>query len=100
MTATLISLFSIVIGIAGANLTGFIFKKYSLGLIGNTIAGAFGSVFFIKFFGRFGFDPAAITSLGNINFRLFLINTIVSFLGAAIAVISIQKLKTKMNKHS
>jgi len=98
MTPTLISLFSILIGIVGANLTGFFLKKYSFGLIGNTISGVFGSVFLIKSFGRFGFDPTSISSSGNINFNLFLINIVVSFLGGAIAVILIQKLKAKMDK--
>ena len=98
MTPTLISLFRILIGIVGANLTGFFLKKYSFGLIGKTISGVFGSVFLIKSFGRFGFDPTSISSSGNINFNLFLINIVVSFLGGAIAVILIQKLKAKMDK--
>ena len=65
--------------------------------IGKTISGVFGSVFLIKSFGRFGFDPTSISSSGNINFNLFLINIVVSFLGGAIAVILIQKLKRKLN---
>lgn len=93
MTDTLISLISILIGIIGANLTGLILKKYSFGLVGNTIAGVFGSVLLIKFFGRLGFDPASIMQSGNPDLLLFLINSIVSFLGGAIAVIGIKKLK-------
>ncbi|MBP8793435.1 MAG: hypothetical protein KBE41_02460 [Lutibacter sp.] len=100
MTATLISLFSILIGIIGANATAFIFKKYTFGSIGNTIAGVFGSIFFIKLFGRLGFDPFSIVQTGNINLILLSINLIVSFIGGAIALILIKKLKIKLNKNS
>ncbi|MFK5877876.1 MAG: hypothetical protein QM478_00115 [Flavobacteriaceae bacterium] len=99
MTDTLISLISILIGIAGANSTGYIFKKYSFGIIGNTIAGVFGSIFFIKTFGRLGFDPKSIMLLGNVNYYLFIINSIVSYFGGSIAVILIFKLKNKMNNN-
>ena len=98
MTDTLISIISIIIGIIGANLTGFTFKKYSLGLIGNTIAGVFVSIFFIKTFGRLGFDPKSIMQSGNVNLSLFILNSIVSFCGGVIAVFLIHKLKTRMNK--
>ena len=99
MTATLISLISVFIGIIGANVTGFIFKKYSFGLIGNTIAGVFGSVFLIKSFGRLGFDPKSIMQLGSVNYSLFFINILVSFLGGAISLILISILNNKMNKN-
>lgn len=98
MTPTIISLTSILIGIIGANLTGFVFKKYTFGTIGNTIAGVFGSVFLIKSFGRLGFDPISIMKLGTINFDLLIINSLVSFLGGVIALILIYKLKILMNK--
>jgi uncharacterized membrane protein YeaQ/YmgE (transglycosylase-associated protein family) len=97
MTETLISLISILIGIIGANSTGFIFEKYSFGVIGNTIAGVFGSIFLIKAFGRFGFDPLSIMQNGTFNSLLFSINCIVSFFGGSFAVILISKLKNKMN---
>ncbi len=100
MTATLISLISIFIGIIGANITGYIFKKYSFGIIGNTIAGVFGSIFLIKSFGRLGFNPKSIMQLGSVNYNLLIINILVSFLGGAIAVILISKLKNKMNKNN
>ncbi|MCK5815378.1 MAG: hypothetical protein KAH07_05480 [Flavobacteriaceae bacterium] len=100
MTDTLISLISILIGITGANITGHFFKKYSFGIIGNTIAGVFGSVFLIKFFGRLGFDPQSIMQLGNVNYTLFLINSIVSYFGGSFAVILISKLKNKMNNNN
>lgn len=98
MTATLISLFSILTGIIGAYSTGIIFKKYTFGIVGNTIAGVFGSIFFIKSFGRLGFGPLSILESGNINFKLLILNLTVAFFGGIIAVILIQKLKAKMNK--
>ena len=97
MTATLISLISIIIGIFGAYTAGYIFKKYSLGIIGNTIAGVFGSVLFIKLFGRLGFDPKSIMQYGIINFGLFALNSIVSLFSGAFAVILVYKLRNKMN---
>ncbi len=99
MTHTLISLISIIVGIIGANVAGLILKKYTLGITGNTIAGVFGSVLLIKSFGRLGFDPNAIMHFGSVNFNLLTINTLVSFLGGAIAVILIKKLKALMNKN-
>lgn len=98
MTDTLISLLSIIIGIIGANSTGLLFKKYSFGLIGNTIAGVFGSVFFIKSIGRLGFSPQTIMQTGSVNFNLFILNSLVSFCGGLIAVILLSKLATKFNK--
>ena len=98
MTDTLISLISIFIGIVGANITASMFKKYSFGVIGNTIAGVFGSILLIKLFGRLGFTPQLIMQSGNFHLSLFIINSIVSFLGGSLAVILITKLKNKMNK--
>jgi len=98
MTYTLISLISILIGIIGANLTGFIFKKYSFGITGNTIAGVFGSVFLIKSLNGLGFDPLSIMQSGNINISLFTINSLVSFCGGVLAVILLKTLKNKMNR--
>jgi len=98
MTETLISLISIFIGIAGANLTGFIIKKYSFRLIGNTIVGVFGSVFFIKSIGRLGFDPMSVLQSGNVNITLFIINLIISFCGGMIALILLKMLKNRINK--
>jgi len=98
MTETLISLLSIVIGILGANSSNLFFKKYSFGLIGNTIAGVFGSVFFIKSIGRLGFNPQAIMQTGTANINLLALNAIVSFGGGILAVILLNKLATKFNK--
>ena len=100
MTATLISLISVLIGIIGANITGYIFKKYSFGFIGNTIAGVFGSIFLIKSLGRLGFDPISIMEFGNINIVLFTLNVVMSFFGGSIAVILIYKLKIMMNERN
>lgn len=99
MTETLISLVSILTGIVGANLTGFLYKKYSFGLVGNSIAGVFGSIFFIKSLGKLGFDPISIMQQGSVNHRLFILNMIVSFFGGVIAVILIKKIKSLMSKN-
>ena len=98
MTETIISLVSILMGIIGANLTGYIYKKYSFDLIGNSIAGVFGSIFFIKSLGRLGFDPISIMGQGSVNYSLLILNLFVSFFGGAIALILIKKLKIKMDK--
>ena len=98
MTETIISLVSILMGIIGANLTGYIYKKYSFDLIGNSIAGVFGSIFFIKSLGRFGFDPISIMEQGTVNYSLLILNLFVSFFGGAIALILMKKLKIKMDK--
>lgn len=97
MTDTLISLISILVGIIGANSTSLFFKKYSFGLIGNTIAGVFGSVFFIKSIGRLGFSPQAIMHTGSAKLGLFSLNMMVSFCGGLLAVILLSKLATKFN---
>ena len=98
MTTTLISLISILIGIIGANTVGFVLKKYSFGSIGNTIAGVFGSVFFIKSLGRLGFDPVSILQTGNVNSTLFIVNLMVSFFGGIIALVLLKKLERRINK--
>lgn len=97
MTPTLISLISIIIGILGANLTGFIFKKYSFELVGNTIAGVFGSILIMKSFGRLGFDPMSIMASGKTDWLLFFLNIIASFSGGMLAIIFIKKLQIEMN---
>jgi len=97
MTDTLISLISIVIGIIAANLTGLVFKKYTLKIIGNTIAGVFGSILLIKSFGRLGFDPKAIMQSGSVDYNLFTLNAMVSFCGGVLAVILLSKLRAKTN---
>lgn len=93
MTDTLIALISIFIGLISANLFGLFNKKHSLGFIGNTIIGIFGSIFFIKAFGRLGFGPQAIMASGETNGMLFLINAIVSSLGGIIGLFLASTLK-------
>lgn len=97
MTETIISLISIFTGIIGANITGSIFKKYSFGVIGNTIIGVFGSIFLIKIFGKLGINPISIMKSGQVNNLLLLINLIVSLFGGAIGLIIIKLIKNKLN---
>ena len=98
MTDTLNFLINIFTGIVGANLMGFVFKKYSFGIVGNTIAGVFGSVFFIKVFARLGLDPVTIMETGQPNYILFVTNISVSFLGGALALFFAYKIQVIMNK--
>jgi uncharacterized membrane protein YeaQ/YmgE (transglycosylase-associated protein family) len=97
MTDTLIALISIFVGIVGANISGLVLKKYTFGFIGNTIAGVFGSIFFIKAFSRFGFDPVTIMQTGEPNHILFIVNIIVSFFGGILFVILLKKVKLKLD---
>lgn len=97
MTDTLIALISIFIGLISANIFGFYSKKRSLGLIGNTISGIFGSILFIKIFGRLGFGPKAIMQTGETNLILFSINMLVSILGGVIGLILANTFKNKMD---
>ena len=99
MTDTLIAIISIFLGMIGANIFAAIKKKYSLGFIGNTITGIYGSIFFIKMFGRLGFDPVSIMKTGEVNGVLFLINILVSLFGGAIGLLITKILVDKMNKN-
>jgi uncharacterized membrane protein YeaQ/YmgE (transglycosylase-associated protein family) len=98
MTGTLISLISIFIGIIAANLFGYVYKKYSFGFTGNTLIGIFGSILFIKTFGILGFDPWSIMQNETFHSTLFILNSMVSFLGGMIGLIFIKIIHTKMNK--
>ncbi|TYB77335.1 hypothetical protein ES677_00990 [Bizionia gelidisalsuginis] len=98
MTATLISLISIVFGILGANGIAIRYKNRSFGFIGNTIAGVFGSILLIKSFGRLGFNPQTIVIIDTVSLPLFAINCVVSFLGGALAVFVMHYLKNKLEK--
>jgi len=98
MTATLISIISILIGIIGANAMRLFFPKYSFGFRGNTILGVFGSAFLIKFIGRLGFDPESIMQTGVVDFSLFFINVLISFIGGMLLVFCVKSLKNKMDK--
>ena len=97
MTDTLIALISIFMGIFGAHLFAGIKRKYTLGFTGNTLAGIFGSIFFLKTFGRLGFDPMTIMQSGHTNPSLFMINMVVSMLGGGVGVLIINLIKNKLN---
>ncbi len=99
MLESLIAIISVVIGIIGANLFGFIFKKYSFGLTGNSIAGVFGSIFFIKSIGRLGFDPISIVKNGNINYNLLVINLLISLCGAIVVLVLLKIIYVKLNNN-
>jgi len=99
MTDTLISLLSIFIGLISANIFGAFKKKYSFGLTGNTISGIFGSILFIKIFGRLGFGPKAIMASGDTNLLLFSINLLVSILGGILGLILAHAFKSKMGSN-
>ncbi len=99
MTQTIIALLSILAGIIGSNIFGQIFRKYSFGIIGNTILGVFGSIFFIKTFGRLGFDPNSIMETEKLNIILFAINILISLVGGGIAVFIASKIKNGMNSY-
>ncbi|NOR75271.1 MAG: hypothetical protein GQ525_08930 [Draconibacterium sp.] len=98
MTQTIIALLSILAGILGSNIFGIVFKKYSSGIIGNTILGVFGSIFFIKLFGRLGFNPNSIMETGDVNLLLFIVNIVISLLGGVFAVFIANKIKSGLNK--
>jgi len=100
MTATLISLISIVFGIIGANGIALIYKSRSFGFIGNTIAGVFGSILLIKSFGRLGFNPQSIVIGDTVSLPLFVINCVVSLMGGAGAVLLLHLLKNKFEKYN
>ena len=99
MTDTLIAIISIFLGMIGANIFAIIKKKYSFGFIGNTITGIYGSIFFIKMFGRLGFGPMFIMKSGEPNSVLFLINIFVSLFGGAIGLVITKIIVDKMNKN-
>ncbi|REG87919.1 hypothetical protein C8N41_102767 [Winogradskyella sediminis] len=98
MTGTLISLISILVGIVSANLWGFLYKTYSFGVIGNTLVGVFGSILFIKTFGRLGFNPWSIMNDGDFDGFLLMVNLVVSALGSIILMILVKYISKRMNK--
>ena len=98
MTDTLIAIISIFVGIIGANVFGAIKKKYTMRSTANTIAGIFGSIFFIKIFGRLGFDPISIMESGDVDVVLFAINIAVSLLGGVIGLIAVKIIRNRLDK--
>ena len=98
MTLTVIALLSIVSGIIGANIFGFFQTKYTFGIVGNTIAGVFGSIFIIKSLGRLGFDPKSIMETGEPDIVLLVLNITISLASGALGVYIGYLVKSKMNK--
>ena len=92
MTETSISLLSIVCGILGALTWLFLSKPKVFGLTSCVLIGVFSSVFVVKSFGRIGFDPFSIMSLGEINNWLLIINLSVSLTSGFIGVYIASKL--------
>lgn len=96
MTATLLSLLNIAMGILGAVLMGYRFKKHSLGLTGNAIAGVFGSILITKTLGRLGFDVGHVISGGTINTVLLIILLTTSFLAGIGSIVLIKKATSRL----
>lgn len=97
MTGTLISLISIFIGIIAANVFGYFNKTYSFGFTGNTLVGVFGSILFIKMFGRLGFDPWSIMNKGTFHSSLFILNCVISILGGIIGLMAIKSIARRLS---
>lgn len=97
MTGTLISLISIFIGIISANVFAYFKKKYSFGFTGNTLIGVFGSILFVKTFGRLGFDPWSIMDNGTFHSSLFMVNCLISVLGGIIGLVVIKSITRKVS---
>ena len=97
MTGTLISLISIFIGILSSNLFGYYKKEYSFGFTGNTLVGVFGSILFIKTFGRLGFDPWSIMDNGTFHGSLFIINCVISILGGIVGLFAMKQIARKLS---
>ncbi len=91
MNEGLIALLSIFFGILGANSIVFFRKESSLALKGNTLVGVFSSVFFVKSFGRLGFNPSAIVADHGDQIWLLTINLLVSFFSGLLGVLLAQK---------
>ena len=98
MTGTLISLLSVIMGIIGANSLAYIYNKYSFGVLGNTIVGVFGSVFFIKSFGRLGFSPWFIMTNGDFDGLRLIINLLVSILGGIVGLVLAKFIDGKLSR--
>ena len=97
MLESLIALLGIFFGIIGANLFASIAPDKSLGFTANTLIGVFGSVFFIKSFGRLGFSPPAIVQNGNMDLILLATNLSVSFFGAILFLLLFRFVTRKYN---
>ncbi|MEP2240347.1 MAG: hypothetical protein ABJI22_18410 [Maribacter sp.] len=97
MTGSLISLVSVFIGIISANLFAYFKKKFSFGFTGNTLVGVFGSILFIKTFGRLGYSPWSIAINGDFDGFKWIINMIISALGGVVGLIIVKKIYSRLN---
>lgn len=98
MTDTLIALISIFAGLISSNIFAYYYKPISLGFTANTIAGVFGSILFIKVFGRLGFGPKVIMQTGDVNATLFAVNMFVSCVGGVFGLYLAKTFKAKMDE--
>ena len=98
MTHSLLVLLSIFVGIVGANFFGKLSSSNAFDIVGNTIAGVFGSILFIKSFGRMGFDPNAVLALGEFHVLLFVLNLVVSLSGGGLAIYIANKIQQRINE--
>ena len=100
MNPSSLSLLSILVGIIAANLFAYFKPKYSLDAVGNSIAGVFGSVLFIKSFGRLGFSPLDIVDATHFNVFPFILNLAVSAIGGMAFLFFVNKLKAYFTNKS
>lgn|GEM_PF-713767 len=97
MIESLFSLLSVTFGIIGALGFAQLKKKYSSGLVANTIVGVFGSILMVKTVGKLGFDPRAITAQHTIHLTPLLINVMVCLISGAGALYLLAKIRAKNN---
>lgn len=98
MTETLISLISILLGIIAVQVFAKLKTNYSLGITANCIVGVFGSILFVKLFGRlFYIAPNHIVLNSTINFVKLFFNFFISGLGGILLLYTIKKLKVDLD---
>jgi len=96
MTATVIALLSIWLGIFGGLSYSLFNKNTEIYYIKRIIVGVFGSIFFIKALSKLGFTPFDILANGSISIPLLILNFTVSFLGGLVAVFVLRKVERKV----
>jgi len=100
MNPSSLALLSILVGIIAANIFAYLKPKYSFDAVGNSIAGVFGSVLLIKSFGRLGFSPTDIVDATHFKVFPFILNMLVSAIGAVAFLFFVVKLKTYFDRKS
>ncbi len=98
MTESIISLLSIMFGVLSSNIYDKLKHYNNFDPVGYSISGVFGSILFIKSFGRFGFGPRAIMESGNVGINLLIINILVSILGGIVGGHVLNILRTRIKK--